>query len=246
MEQNPNQTEPNSKIQSSEAPADSSPASAETLIPSAPMHEVIAAQPAGSQAVPVTEGASPDLKTEVWEWTKAIAVAIVLVVMVQTFLVTPFIVSGASMEPNFHDHERMLVNKLIYRFAEPERGEVVVFLHSDGRDFIKRVIGVAGDTVRVEGDQVFINDVPYREPFLEEIYTLRRQNNEVWNIKDSADYIVPPGHVFVMGDNRSDSLDSRDIGAVETSRIVGRSDLIYWPLSNFHVVQHTPLEPVTK
>ncbi len=188
--------------------------------------------------------AAPSLKNELWEWLKAIIVAVVLVAIVQTFLVSPFVVSGSSMEPNFYDHQRMIVNKLIYKLHEPRRGEVIVFLNTDGRDFIKRIIGMPGDTIRVQGDQVFINNLPLKEPYLEEVVAMRHSNGEVWNIKDRSDFVVPLGHVFVMGDNRSDSLDSRDLGAIDTARIVGRSDLIYWPLNQFHFVNHPDMENV--
>ena len=102
-------------------------------------------------------GAPPKAKgtNELVEWIKALAIAGVLVVLIRWFLVSPFIVDGPSMKPNFHDRDRIIVNKIIYDIRAPKRGEVIVFhVPEEGRDFIKRVIGVPGDTVKVDGDTV--------------------------------------------------------------------------------------------
>lgn len=97
-------------------------------------------------------------KNEVLEWVKAIAIALVLVFLIRWLLFKPFIVDGPSMQPNFHTGERVIVNEILYDIRSPQRGEVIVFhVPSEGRDFIKRVIGVAGDTVKVEGDVVTVN-----------------------------------------------------------------------------------------
>ncbi|MEK4059002.1 MULTISPECIES: signal peptidase I [Paenibacillus] len=183
-------------------------------------------------------------KNEVLEWVKAIAIALVLVILIRWLLFKPFIVDGPSMKPNFHTGERVIVNEILYDIRSPQRGEVIVFhVPSEGRDFIKRVIGVAGDTVKVEGDVVTVNGEPVNETYIQGAIDEAHNNNALYNNKDfpNEDYTdgtVPEGHVFVMGDNRSDSTDSRMIGYVPLGDIVGRADLIFWPVKDISVINH--------
>ncbi len=185
---------------------------------------------------------------ELTEWIKALAIAGVLVFVIRWFLVSPFIVDGPSMEPNFWDRERIIVNKIIYDIRQPQRGEVIVFHVPDqGRDFIKRVIGLPGETVKVDGDTVYINGKPIEENYLKEAYeeahakgTLYNSTSERSNFPNSSfpDGTVPEGMVFVMGDHRNNSEDSRMIGYIPMDRIVGRADLIFWPIQDFSLVSH--------
>jgi len=186
---------------------------------------------------------------ELTEWIKALAIAGVLVFVIRWFLVSPFIVDGPSMEPNFWNRERIIVNKIIYDIREPKRGEVIVFhVPEEGRDFIKRVIALPGETVKVEGDQVYINGEPLDETYLQEAYDEAHARGALYNRYDGdrsnfpnssfPDGVVPEGTVFVMGDNRPNSEDSRMIGYIPTDRIVGRADLIFWPIKDFKLVKH--------
>lgn len=183
-------------------------------------------------------------KNEVLEWIKAIAIALVLVILIRWLLFKPFIVDGPSMKPNFHTGERVIVNEILYDIREPKRGEVIVFhVPSEGRDFIKRVIGVAGDTVKVEGDVVTVNGEPVNETYIQGAIDESHKNNALYNDKNFpneqfTDGTVPEGHVFVMGDNRSDSTDSRMIGYVPLGDIVGRADLIFWPVKDISIINH--------
>ncbi|AIQ47886.1 signal peptidase I [Paenibacillus sp. FSL R7-0273] len=183
-------------------------------------------------------------KNEVLEWIKAIAIALVLVILIRWLLFKPFIVDGPSMQPNFHTGERVIVNEILYDIRSPQRGEVIVFhVPSEGRDFIKRVIAVAGDTVKVEGDVVTVNGEPVDETYIQEAIDARHANNSLYNNKDFPneevpDGTVPEGHIFVMGDNRSDSTDSRMIGYVPLEDIVGRADLIFWPIQDISIINH--------
>ncbi|MNH99196.1 Signal peptidase I T [compost metagenome] len=183
-------------------------------------------------------------KNEVLEWIKAIAIALVLVILIRWLLFKPFIVDGPSMQPNFHTGERVIVNEILYDIRSPQRGEVIVFhVPSEGRDFIKRVIGVAGDTVKVEGDVVTVNGKPVNESYIQGAIDEAHNNNALYNNKnfpneEFTDGTVPEGHVFVMGDNRSDSTDSRMIGYVPLGDIVGRADLIFWPVKDISVINH--------
>jgi signal peptidase I len=188
---------------------------------------------------------------EVVEWVKALAVAGLLVFVIRWFLVSPFIVDGPSMQPKFWNRERIIVNKIIYDIRDPKRGEVIVFhVPEEGRDFIKRVIGVAGDTVKVEGDTIKINGKTVEQAYLKKAYEeahaagvdynqdTRGDKSHNFPNNEFPDGKVPEGTLFVMGDNRSNSEDSRMIGFVPLDRVVGRSDLVYWPIRDFHFISH--------
>jgi signal peptidase I len=179
-----------------------------------------------------------DWKKETIDWIKALVVAGILVVVIRVFLFSPYLVDGPSMQPNFFTGERVIVNKILYDVREPQVGEIVVFHSPFNADYIKRVIGLPGDTVEVRGDEVFINDNPLPEPYLEEAVEQATAQGREYNVKDFAQATVPQGHVFVMGDNRSNSHDSRDIGFVPYEQIVGRAELVIWPLQNLGIVTH--------
>lgn len=185
---------------------------------------------------------------EVVDWIKSIVIAVVLVAIVRIFLFSPFIVDGDSMEPNFHSHERVIVNLLIYNISKPEFGDVVVFdVPEEDRRFIKRIIGVPGDKIRVEGDQLYINDKLITEPYLTEAIAESMAEGLTYNgIGESfsfpnesyPDNVVPEGMYFVMGDNRGYSKDSRAIGYVLEDEIIGRADVVMWPLDKLELVKH--------
>jgi signal peptidase I len=114
----------------------------------------------------------------------------------------------------------VLVNKLIYKMREPERGEIVVFHESKDKDFIKRVIALPGETVEAKNNKILINGKIVDEPYL----------SDHMRTMDFDEVQVPQGKVFVLGDNRLNSTDSRVIGAVSMSQLVGRAEFIYWPV----------------
>lgn len=183
-------------------------------------------------------------KNELVEWLKALLIALVLVVLIRWLLFKPFIVQGPSMEPNFVSNQKLIVNEILYDIRKPERGEVIVFhVPDEGRDFIKRVIAVAGDTVKVEGDKVLVNGEPVNETYIQEAIDQAHAENRLYNNTDFPnsfvqDGVVPEGHVFVMGDNRSNSTDSRMIGYVPLGDIIGRADLIFWPIKDIGLINH--------
>jgi signal peptidase I len=146
--------------------------------------------------------------------------AIVIAVLINLFLAQATRVYGSSMEPNLHTDQRLVVEKVSYRLHEPRRGDVVVLrLPERGPELlIKRVIALPGETIEIRDGQVLIDGTALSEPYLTQ--ETRGQYGPV---------VVPPGHVFVMGDNRGASNDSRVFGAVEQSRIVGRAWVSYWP-----------------
>lgn len=182
--------------------------------------------------------AGPDWKKEAIDWAKALVVAGVLVVVIRVFLFSPYLVDGSSMEPNFHDAERVIVNKILYDLRGPERGEVVVFHSPYNADYIKRVIALPGETVSVQGDTVYVNGEPLPEPYIRDAVDSAAEAGRTYNNKDYSEQTVPEGHVFVMGDNRSDSHDSRDIGFIAFDKLVGRADVVIWPLGDIKLIRH--------
>lgn len=167
-------------------------------------------------------------RNEFWEWIKALLIAIVLAVLIRTFLFAPFLVDGQSMVPNLADNERLIVNKLVYFLREPERGEILVFHATHEKDYIKRVIGLPGETIEVKDDALFINGKKHDEPYLSEIKADYHGNGMSYTV-DFGPVEVPQGHIFVLGDNRPNSEDSRELGPIPLEMVVGRGELVFWP-----------------
>lgn len=169
------------------------------------------------------------------EWLKAFLLAMVLFFLIRTFLFAPFIVDGESMAPTLHSGERLIVTKIVYLWGEPKRGDIIVFHATKTRDYIKRVIALPGETVEIRDDRLFIDGKEVPEPYLEEY---RRKTQEA-GLKLTEDYgpaTVPEGAYFVLGDNRRNSQDSRMIGTISKDQIVGRADIVFWPLSSFRLL----------
>ena len=164
------------------------------------------------------------LGEEVKDWLVAIAVAVVLAFVIRQFIVELYVVDGPSMRPTLQSRERLVVNKFIYRMREPERGEIIVFRYprDPSRDFIKRVIAVPGDTIEIKDGKVFLN-----QQLLNEDYILEK------TLTNSPLSTVPAGHIFVMGDNRNNSEDSRfaDVGFVPYDLIKGKAMVVFWPVA---------------
>lgn len=162
------------------------------------------------------------------ELVETVVIALVLALTIRTFVVETILVDGQSMETTFHDGERLLINKFIYYFRPPETGDVVVFRFPDDprRDFIKRVIARAGQTVEIRGGQVYVDGVPLHEPYVRGPwhYDLRRTT-----IREDA--------IFVLGDNRNNSQDSRYFGQVPVKNVKGMAFLRFWPLDRFAVIR---------
>lgn len=174
------------------------------------------------------------------EWITVIGVALLIAFVVRGFVLQQFYISGPSMESTMFQNNRVLVNKLSYRLHDIHRGDVVVFdrVTTDGvevqhDDLIKRVIGVAGDTVSISNCVVSVNGSEVDEPYLND-YDLAQSNPEDrCRVPEMVSTIVEPGHLFVMGDNRPQSFDSRMFGTIEEDLVVGRAFVIIWPLGSF-------------
>ncbi|MFZ9629531.1 MAG: signal peptidase I [Ilumatobacteraceae bacterium] len=181
-------------------------------------------------SAPEPPGAMRRLR-ELVEWVVIIAVAISAAFFVKAYVVQQFQVAGNSMKNTLQDTDRVLVNKLSYRLHDPNRGDVVVLktIESSGeRDLIKRVIGLPGETIDVRNCQVYIDGRLLVEPYLDPEIAPCTDPNAF-----EFPYLVPDDTVFVMGDNRPGSKDSRDIGAVEYADLLGRAFVVIWPTEDW-------------
>ena len=164
--------------------------------------------------------------SELKDWIGSIVIAVVLAMLIRTFIVELYVVDGPSMRPTLESEERLVVNKFIYRFHPPQKGEILVFQYprDPSRDFIKRVIATPGDTIEIHEGRVLVND-----QLLTEDYILEKTRSEY------PKSTVPEGRVFVMGDNRNNSEDSRfaDVGFVPYDLIKGKAMLVFWPISAY-------------
>lgn len=161
------------------------------------------------------------------ELLQVVIVALAIIIPVRYFFIKPFYVKGASMEPTFEDHEYLVIDEISYRFKDPVRGDIIVFRYP--RDpkqyFIKRVIGLPGETIQITGSHVFINGEQIDESYLDE------------SIKTVGEIVVTlqPDEYFVLGDNRSFSLDSRSFGPLPRQYIVGKTWIRGWPFNKITV-----------
>jgi signal peptidase I len=178
-------------------------------------------------------------KREAFEWLKALAIAVIIAIVIRSFIFTNYIVEGQSMMPTLQDGNRLIVNKIDYDITKPHRFDIIVFHATPTDDYVKRVIGLPGDTIEYKNDVLYINgkkvDEPYLKPYKEQLVSgLLTENFTLKEITGVER--VPKGKVFVMGDNRRNSVDSRRFGFVDMNQIVGKVDLRYWPFSEFNMM----------
>lgn len=177
-----------------------------------------------------------------YDWTKAFIIALLLALIVRKFFFSPIIVDGPSMQPTLYDRDQMIVNKFIYNFKKPERFDIVIFHASDKKDFIKRVIGLPGEHVAVKDNKLYINGEEVDQPFLRHnettpiVYPIMT-NDFSLEMLPGGHEVIPEGYVLVLGDNRSNSTDSRSIGLISMDQIVGKTNLVYWPFERMHFVK---------
>ncbi len=171
----------------------------------------------------------------IWEVVKVAVVSLAIILPIRYFLVQPFYVKGASMEPNFTDHDYLLIDEISYRFRAPERGEVVVFRYpKNPRDFyIKRVVGLPGERVVIKDTKVLVSSgaelVELPEKYLDVNYLGGQPNSNYLDVTLGAD------QYYVMGDNRRASSDSRSFGPITKHDLIGRSWVRAWPFNRWKV-----------
>jgi len=170
----------------------------------------------------------------IFEIIQVVVISLAIIIPIRYFLIQPFYVKGASMEPNFYDHEYLIIDEISYRFAEPERGDIVVFRYPNDpkQYFIKRIVGLPNETIEVRnGEVVVYNEASPDGIIMEEEYLEQDQTLGSKKVKLRSD------EYFVLGDNRNSSLDSRTFGPVNHDYIVGRVWLRGWPITKIKMFQ---------
>ncbi|WP_073155224.1 signal peptidase I [Seinonella peptonophila] len=164
-------------------------------------------------------------KNVVKEWGTAIVSALIIAAVVRLFFFAPYEVLGTSMYPTLDGNELLIVNKFIYKVKNPAYGDIIVFHTNEKRDFVKRVIGLPNDRIEIHEGSVFRNGKQLKEEYISEKI-----------LGDLDETVVPAGKLFVLGDNRNNSKDSRIIGSVSMNEVVGRADVIVLPLSRIDLL----------
>ncbi len=170
---------------------------------------------------------------ELFTLLKALALAAIIALLIVQFVVQPTIVEGTSMEPGISSGERLLINKVVYRFYSPQRGDIIVLKtrDEDRPEYLKRIIGLPEEEIEIKRGRTYIDGVLFDEPYTKE-HMLGQFGPEV----------VPPGKYFVLGDNRNNSLDSRtpSLGFIHSGQISGRADIVFWPVPELRVLAGNP------
>ena len=163
-------------------------------------------------------------------WIRDLLFSAAASILIITFLYQPVRVEGTSMLPRLVDQDRLFINKFVYHFSAIERGDVIVFHYprDPQKSYIKRVIAVSGDHLRIEQGQVYVNGQALKEPYVPETYRDTRSLGAM---------VIPKDEYFVMGDHRSISSDSREFGPVKRDLIYGKAVFVYWPTQDAGVVR---------
>ncbi|MFH1522990.1 MAG: signal peptidase I [Patescibacteria group bacterium] len=172
-----------------------------------------------------------------FELIKIVVISLAIIIPVRYFLIQPFYVKGASMEPNFYDHEYLIIDEITYRFKEPQRGDIIVFRYPRNPQeyFIKRIIGLPGEKIQIENGEVYIYNDEYPEGInLDEKYLF----NDTKTYSLTEEVISLSGkEYYTLGDNRNSSKDSRSFGPVNESFITGRVLLRGWPFNRISLFE---------
>jgi len=176
-----------------------------------------------SRLAAAADMSAPRLRAGFGVWVRDLVISLAISAFIIIFIYQPVKVEGTSMMPSLDDQERIFVNKFVYRLEPIERGDIVVFRYprDPSKSYIKRVIGKAGDRIRIDGGQVYVNDQVLDEDYVPPAYSDARSYPET---------VVPPNCFFLLGDHRSMSNDSRDFGPVDQGYIYGKAVFGYWPM----------------
>jgi signal peptidase I len=179
---------------------------------------------------------SEKAKRNIREWVESIVIALILALIIRTFVVQAFKIPSGSMRETLIERDRILVNKFIYRFTDPQRGDIIVFRYplEPKKDFVKRLIGLPGETVSIKDGDIYINGELAREPLkVREIYYY---NKGVY-AEDAKAVEIPADSYYVLGDNSASSRDSRYWGFVPKENLLGKAFLIYWPPNRIRLLK---------
>ena len=175
----------------------------------------------------------------IYSFVETVVIALVIAVVLYLFLMTPHEVLGNSMHPTYKNGEYLMANKVLYRFSEPRRGDVIIFKYSETQDFIKRIIGVPGDSLTIKDGKILINGNQLDEDtyLADTVYT-----NGGAAVAEGQTITIGENEYFVCGDNRPHSSDSRTFGSISKDRIKAKAWIVYLPLSEFRIVTHEKYE----
>ncbi len=179
--------------------------------------------------VPVPPERPATEKSVIRQYAEAFLIAIVLALVIRTLVVQAFKIPSGSMLPTLQIGDHILVNKFLYWFKTPQRGDIIVFKfpQDEGRDFIKRVVALPGEKVEIRGKQLLVNGKPLQEAYATHLDRAIQETPH--SPRDNfASVEVPPGQLFMMGDNRDYSMDSRFWGFLDIKKIKGKAFVIYW------------------
>ncbi|EST10383.1 signal peptidase I [Sporolactobacillus laevolacticus] len=180
-------------------------------------------------------------KRELWSWIKAVAIAILIALLVRNFIFSNYIVRGESMMPTLQDGNRLIVNKIGYEIGNPHRFDIIVFHATKTDDYVKRVIGLPGDTISYNNDQLYVNGKAVAEPYLQQYKDALPKGQQLtdnFSLQSKTGKLrVPKGELWVMGDNRQNSEDSRYFGFIQEKSVVGKVAVRYWPFDKWAVLQ---------
>ena len=176
------------------------------------------------------------IKTFIWETVKVIIISLIIILPVRYYIIQPFYVQGASMEPNFFDHEYLIIDEISYRLDSPARGDIVVFRYPKSPDdfFIKRIIGLPGERIKISNNQIRIFNQENPTGFVVDETSYLPESTETFGDSETE---LGDNQYYVLGDNRSSSLDSRSFGPVDRSLIIGKTWVRGWPISRFTIFE---------
>lgn len=183
------------------------------------------------------------MKKELFEWLQAIVVGVLFVLLVRAFIFSPVTVEGASMMPTYEDGDKVIVNKIGMSLGELERFDVIVFKATEKDNYIKRIIGVPGDHIAYQNDELYINGEKYEEPYLAQYKAQLKDGGKLtydFSLEELTGVTeVPEGYYFVLGDNRRKSNDSRSpsVGLISEDAIMGEASLRIYPFNQIGIVK---------
>lgn len=195
----------------------------DTLPPEVPSPET-----PSPEAPLLAKEATPNLRHFLWDLIEVLLLSVVLFLIIDQ-LSARIRVDGYSMFPTLHDGEYVLVNRLAYRLGKPERGDVIIFKHG-GTEYVKRIIGLPGDEIKIGNGQVIVNGHPLEEPYINAAPTYQ------------GNWVVPEDRFFVLGDNRNSSSDSHQWGFVAENDVVGKAIMVYLPITRLRIIGHPDLQ----
>lgn len=171
----------------------------------------------------------------IFDFLQGIVAVAAVMVMIYLFIMSPQQVSGHSMEPNFHDGDYILTNKIMYKLTDPKRGDIVILKSPTNKDidYIKRIIGLPGETLMLHEQHYYINGKILNEPY--------QYNKPVYGgsfLHENEEVTIPAGMYFVSGDNRPGSSDSREFGLIAREDLIGQAFLRYWPTNTVGLIPH--------